>query len=92
MPNQVSNAVKKERSNKLIEATDITRRNFLLSQVGQVCEVLFETADKLGAHGYTKNYTPVYVKSGKDLQGKILKVVIKEAFDDYCVGELLKEE
>lgn len=91
MPNQVSNAIKKERSNKLIEATDITRRAFLLSQVGQICEVLFETADKLGAHGYTKNYTPVYVKSDKNLQGEILKVIIKEAFDDYCAGELVKE-
>lgn len=91
MPDQVSNAVKKERSNKLIEATDESRKTFLMSQVGQVCEVLFETSDKLGAHGYTKNYTPVYVKSDEDLKGEILKVLITGAKDDYCVGELKKE-
>ena len=92
MPNQVSNAIKKERSRKLIEATDESRCEFLLSQVGQVCEVLFETSNKLGAHGYTKNYTPVYVKNEGNLQGKILKVKIVKAESDYCFGEILSEE
>ncbi len=88
MPNQVANAEKKARSVRLIKATDESRREFLNLQVGTVAEVLFEEMNKKGNHGYTKNYTPVFVKTQRDLRGLILKVKITEAFDDYCLAQL----
>lgn len=88
MPNQVPAQTKKERSVKLIQLTDQSRQEFLTSQVGTTAEVLFETQDKQGNHGYTKNYTPVYVQTNCDLQGKILKVKITKTKNDYCIGQL----
>ena len=87
MPDQVDPSVKNIRSKLMIEHTDNKRKEFLLSQVGRVEEVLFEIKNRSGFYeGYTKNYTPVYVKSHNDLIGKIIPVTITEAKDDYCIA------
>lgn len=87
MPDQVDPSVKNIRSKLMIEHTDNKRKEFLLSQVGRVEEVLFEIQNRSGFYeGYTKNYTPVYVKSHNDLIGKIIPVTITEAKDDYCIA------
>lgn len=89
MDNQITRAVKEERSAKMIEVTDITRKAFYEKQVGLVEEVLFETLDRDNMYeGYTKNYTPVRVKSDCDLSGKTLSVKITQANDDFCLGEI----
>lgn len=89
MPCQVSPQDKNIRSKKMIEHTLIKRQKFLQSQVNRVEEVLFEVYNKRGYYeGYTKNYTPVYVKSDSDICGKILTVKITQALDDYCLATL----
>lgn len=88
-PEQIDNSIKAERSKKMIELTNITRRNFLDSQVGLVETVLFERVSKDGFwEGYTKNYTPVKVKSDKILSGDILFVKLNSSDGEYCYGEL----
>ena len=90
MPNQVDPSVKNIRSKLMIEHTDNKRSEFLKSQVGLKEEVLFEIVNRSGYYeGYTKNYTPVYVKSDENIIGQIRLVEIKESFDDYCVANLL---
>ncbi|MBQ2972053.1 MAG: tRNA (N(6)-L-threonylcarbamoyladenosine(37)-C(2))-methylthiotransferase MtaB [Ruminococcus sp.] len=89
MPDQVNPLTKSERSKIMIEHTENKRREFLLSQVGRVEEVLFETKNRNGFYeGYTKNYTPVYTKSDTDIIGEIISVKITEAKDDYCMATL----
>ena len=62
---------------------------FLQSMVGRCEQVLFENKLKDGSFvGYTKNYTPIRVISNDNLSGKILDVIITDAKDDYCVGEV----
>lgn len=90
MPNQVTKAEKEKRSRILIEASDRVRAEFLKTQIGINCRVLFETFDeKLGYFGYSENYTPIYVKCEKDLRGEIFEVKIVSSADDYCLGELI---
>lgn len=90
MPNQVDPSVKNIRSKLMIEHTDNKRSEFLKSQVGLKEEVLFEIVNRSGYYeGYTKNYTPVYVKSDENIIGQIRLVEIKESFGDYCVANLL---
>ena len=90
MPNQVDPSVKNIRSKLMIEHTDNKRSEFLKSQVGLKEEVLFEIVNRSGYYeGYTKNYTPVYVKSDENIIGQIRLVEIKESFDDYCVANIL---
>lgn len=89
-PNQVDNSVKSMRSRRMIEVTNITRSAFLESQVGLTEEVLYEQPTKDGFwEGYTKNYTPVKVKSDRELNGEILPTKLIRVDGDFCIGELV---
>ena len=90
MPDQITKAEKEIRSRRLIEVCDKVREEFLQTQVGVVCEVLFETFDNsLGYFGYSENYTPVYIKCEQDPRGEIKTVKITSSYGDYCTGELV---
>ncbi|WP_296627782.1 tRNA (N(6)-L-threonylcarbamoyladenosine(37)-C(2))-methylthiotransferase MtaB [uncultured Negativibacillus sp.] len=92
MPDQLTNHQKEERSHRMIEVTERGRAEFLCAQVGKVESVLFETQQPDGTqHGYTKNYTPVFVKSDKDLCGEICDVRITAVQGDGCLAELMSE-
>ena len=81
---------KHKRADIMIAHTLDCQRRFMQSQVGLTEPVLFETKSKDGfMEGYTKNYTKIRVKDSAIESGKIYDVRITEAFDDYCVGELL---
>lgn len=89
-PNQLSNAVKKDRAARMAVVADKTRKEFLASQVGKTEKVLIETRNKNGKYeGYTMNYTLVYVDTDESNIGKILDVLITESTDDYCIGKLV---
>lgn len=83
---QHNNATKNERAKKLTEATNKTRKEFLLAQIGKTVNVLFETDKPDFSEGYTENYTPVRVYDSKTRAGEILEIKITNATDDYCVG------
>ena len=88
-PNQLDNSVKSKRSKIMIEAATSTRKAFLESQTGRSEAVLFEQTDKNGLwEGYTKNYTPVKIKSDKPLNGMILNVKLCAVKGDFCIGEV----
>lgn len=85
---QVSNAVKHERSQKMIAAVSESENDFLLSQVGKTYPVLFEAKKGEFNEGYTPNYTYVKVKSDLDLCGRIVNVRLSESHGDYCTGTI----
>lgn len=88
--NQITNAVKKERSKMMIEATNKAREDFLKSQVGKIEKVLFETNLYPNVYeGYTQNYISIKVMSESDIRGKIINVKIIEAKENYCFSELI---
>lgn len=93
MPDQLTTAVKEERARIMIDETEKKTQEFLLSQVGIVCEVLFERPDSFGMYeGYTENYTLVSVDSkGVDISGKCLEVRITEVKKDRCIGVLVND-
>ena len=87
--NQVTNAEKRARSQKMIAVTKESETAFLKSQIGKICSVLFETKRGNLNEGYTKNYTYVKVDTPDDLCGEIRDVRISNTADDYCIGELV---
>ena len=90
LPNQVDPQIKSERSKKMIEVTLKDRKEFLRNQLNNTYSVLFERKKEEGYwEGYTMNYTPVRVFSDLDLNDKIVDVKLTDAFDDYCIGELI---
>lgn len=73
--------VKEERAEAMIKLGDSIRNEYMSSLIGTTDAVLFENEIKPGVfQGYTKNYTPVRLKSDTDLIGKEIEVKL-EGFD-----------
>ena len=80
---------KEKRAAAMIEAAQKIRHEYFSSIVGKDFVVLFENKVGDGIYqGYTKNYTPVRIKSDENIIGKEIKVTIKD-FDinqDCCLA------
>lgn len=84
-PGQIAAAVKEQRSKRMIAMTQQSRLAFLKAQQGFTEEVLFETKRKDGVcEGYTKNYTPVCLKTQEDLCAQVRTAVITGVEGDKC--------
>ncbi len=86
---QVATKQKQARSKAMILATEETRTAFLQTQVGEIVEVLLETAQGEDAVGYTENYTPVLVQGAKKFTNTIQKVQLVSAEEETCIGIVL---
>lgn len=80
---------KEKRAAAMIEAAQKIRHEYFSSIVGKDFVVLFENEVGDGVYqGYTKNYTPVRIKSNENIIGEEIKVTIKD-FDinqDCCLA------
>ena len=88
MSDKISNAVKAERAAVLSSACESIRKEIFKNNEGKTVSVLFETPKDGYQCGYTKNYTPVKVKTDTDLTNTIYNVFITETTDEYCIGEI----
>lgn len=83
--------VKHARAEVMIAHTLSEQRRFMQSQVGLVQPVLIESTASDGCReGYTENYTKVRIHDDSLLGGVIYPVRLTEAYDDYCVGEVVR--
>lgn len=89
-PGQLSRKVKEERAARMSEAAAASRRDFLASQLGRTEEVLFEDCENGFWHGYTTNYTPVYVRSEEPLHNELVRVMLTAPEGDGLLGVLIK--
>lgn len=85
---QLLNAVKSERSRRLIELSDKMADDFIQAYVGKEVEVLYERAIGEGVYeGHTTNYIKVQGTSEKDLTNQICKTKILKAEKEELFGE-----
>lgn len=88
--NTVPKAEKERRAEIMIRETDKMRIDYFTSLIGKTVCVLFENEMEPAIYqGYTKNYTPVRVKSSENIIGCALNARITGAFTEYCSAELL---
>lgn len=88
--NQVDPEVKKERSKRMMCVAKKNAKTFLATQVGKKVNVLFENCIVDECYeGFSKNYSPVHVKSCNNLLGKVTNVKIIDAKSEYLIGELV---
>jgi threonylcarbamoyladenosine tRNA methylthiotransferase MtaB len=93
MPGQIPNTVKKARTRRMIELGERLSLAFHERFVGQVREVLWETAvgaDKQGLRwvGYTDNYIRVQAHGAADLFNCITPVLLSESWVDSMSGTI----
>lgn len=85
---QLLNAVKAERSHRLITLSDEMADAFIQNYVGKEVEVLYERAVGEGVYeGHTTNYIKVCGTSEKDLTNQICKTKILKAEQEELFGE-----
>ncbi|MBQ3614987.1 MAG: tRNA (N(6)-L-threonylcarbamoyladenosine(37)-C(2))-methylthiotransferase MtaB [Anaerotignum sp.] len=85
---QLLNAVKSERSHRLIELSDKMADDFIQGYVGREVEVLYERAIGEGVYeGHTTNYIKVKGTSDRDLTNVICKTKITKAENEELFGE-----
>lgn len=76
MEGQVDEAVKTERSHKLIQLGKEKKQKYMESFLGQQVEILFEETAKIQGEeywiGYTKEYLKVVAKSKENLENRIV--------------------
>ncbi len=78
---------KKQRLDKLLDVKDKSKAEFVDNCINKVKEFLPEEEKDGYAVGYTENYLRVYVKGA--LQKRMMKVLIKSAFRDGALGEII---
>ena len=86
MPDQVPEAVKKERARKLIEIGNKLERDYVSSMIGTVQQVLFEQCVGDLAEGYTGQYIRVRAEAEP---GEIRAVRLVRAEGTLAVGEIV---
>jgi threonylcarbamoyladenosine tRNA methylthiotransferase MtaB len=88
LPNQVSDRVKKERSQRMLRLAGKSAGNFHQRFLGRTLSVLFEQRSNGVWSGLTANYIKVYTRSGEDLANKLLPVRLVEVYGDGVWGEM----
>lgn len=91
MPDQVSPAKKEERSNLLLELSEINEKSFIEQFMNQYVKVLFEQAVKSQdgfIEGYTDNYINVRAAGGQEHIGSIATVLLSGNVGEYAVGKI----
>ncbi|MEF3075537.1 tRNA (N(6)-L-threonylcarbamoyladenosine(37)-C(2))-methylthiotransferase MtaB [Methylobacter sp. Wu1] len=96
LPDQLSNEVKKQRSQQLHELADIMKRQFFEANVGHSFPVLWEgyseelDAGKKRVFGYTPNYLRVgcVINQDESLENQIIKARLTAVAENYLVAQL----
>ncbi|MFA7637282.1 MAG: tRNA (N(6)-L-threonylcarbamoyladenosine(37)-C(2))-methylthiotransferase MtaB [Monoglobales bacterium] len=89
MPDQIDEATKKLRAAKMQQTADKLARDFCEKMVGSTANVLVERKIKDNFYeGHAENYMVINVKSGNNIKGEIVKVVIKNVDKKGLVGEI----
>jgi threonylcarbamoyladenosine tRNA methylthiotransferase MtaB len=90
MPQQISDIVKKERSNQMLALSKESVKAFQQRFIGRTLDVLWEQKSQGVWSGLTGNYIKVYTKSGKALTNLILPVKLVKFYQDGVWGEVNK--
>lgn len=88
-PEQISDAVKKERSNQMLTLSKESVQAFQQSFISKTMDVLWEQKSQGVWNGLTGNYIKVYAKSGKALTNLILPVNLVRLYRDGVWGDIV---
>ncbi|MEI6631521.1 MAG: tRNA (N(6)-L-threonylcarbamoyladenosine(37)-C(2))-methylthiotransferase MtaB [bacterium] len=91
LKNQVNTRVLKDRLLRLEKLSQDCALDYRQRLIGAKAQILIEghyKEDSLYWEGYTGNYIKVAVKSGEDLQNKLVEARLKKIIGDYVLADL----
>ena len=87
MPRQVSEKIKKQRSQQMLALAEETAQEFQQQFLGKTMEVLWEKKTGSVWSGLTGNYIRVYARARGDLTNRLLPVKLVKSYRDGLWGE-----
>jgi threonylcarbamoyladenosine tRNA methylthiotransferase MtaB len=90
MPQQISDKLKKERSNQMLGLSKESVKAFQQRFIGKTMDVLWEQQSSGIWSGLTGNYIKVYTKSSRTLTNLILPVKLVKLYWEGVWGEVVK--
>ncbi|MEE9366310.1 MAG: tRNA (N(6)-L-threonylcarbamoyladenosine(37)-C(2))-methylthiotransferase MtaB [Dehalococcoidales bacterium] len=87
MLDQVSERVKKERTQKMLALAEESAHDFKQRFLGRTMTVLWEQKSGGIWSGYTANYIKVYTRSGEDLTNQLIQVKLGSIYKDGVWGK-----
>ncbi len=91
MPNQITNSIKSERSQKLISLSEEMAELFLCQFVKKDMDVLYEKQIAQNVYeGHTTNYIKVHTVCDQNITNKIVKTTIKDKQGEIAKGVVTK--
>lgn len=87
-PNQIQGNIKDERSDKLLELSDLNEKEYLDNLIEKELKVLFEEFDGEYFKGHTANYIMVKAK-GENLENEIKTVKVMQTDKDCVLGTVI---
>ena len=91
MPHQVSQSVKKQRSQQMRKLADKVNLSTYQQYIGKSLPVLFESQINGYWEGHSSNYLTIRAKSNKNLENNILAVSLTHIKDGIAYGEVRKD-
>jgi len=92
MDQQISNKIKKARTNELISLTDRIAEETYKRQVGKIVDVIFEQEKTKGCYiGHTSSYLNASLMTSKNYQNKRCDVVVVESKNQTLFVEEVKK-
>ena len=88
MENQIDGKVKDERSQKLIELSNLNQNLYNQNYIDKNVEVLFEEREDKWMKGHNTNFILVRVKTDKELENQIISVKIQNSHEEELIGTL----
>jgi threonylcarbamoyladenosine tRNA methylthiotransferase MtaB len=88
MPQQISDALKKERSNQMLALSKESVKAFQQGFIGKTMDVLWEQQSRGIWSGLTGNYIKVYARSRDALTNLILPVKLVKLYRDGVYGDI----
>ena len=89
LPDQVSNMVKKQRSQQMLALAGASSQGFRQQFLGRIMPVLWESQSDGLWSGLTGNYIKVCARSNQGLNNQLLPVQLAEIREDGVWGEVL---
>jgi len=87
MPQPVTDAVKKDRSDRMLALAKESARNFQQGLLGKTADVLWEQKSANVWSGLTGNYIKVYARSSDELTNTVTPVKLLKLYRDGVWGE-----
>ncbi|MCS7203317.1 MAG: tRNA (N(6)-L-threonylcarbamoyladenosine(37)-C(2))-methylthiotransferase MtaB [Thermodesulfovibrio sp.] len=90
-PDQISEEIKKQRTNILLEIAKSKKLNYIKKFINKELEVIVETQKNSYFTGTSNNYIKCLIKTDNLIKGSLIKFIVEDIDGEHALGRAIKE-